>query len=374
MKILLIVTGLGMGGAERQVCDLADQFTAKGHKVLLISMTGETVNRPLSAKIDVAELNMAKTPLGFIKAYWQTRQLIKQFKPDVVHSHMVHANLFARLLRLRTCIKKLICTAHNTSEGGCGRVLAYRITDKLCDLSTNVSQEAVDAFIAQGAVPAQRIVAMPNGIDTELFTFNPVSRTILRSQLRLSDSTPLILAVGRLNVQKDYPNLLTAFSTLPSELSGVQLAIIGTGEEQTKIETLASQLGLTHRLHFLGLQRNVHEWMSAADLFVLSSAWEGFGLVVAEAMACERVVVATDCGGVKEVLGECGILVPAENSPALAKGLQQGLALSADAAKAQGAAAHARIMAHYSLSAQADKWLGLYQGENWSDNKSKCSL
>ncbi|MFQ2612966.1 glycosyltransferase [Aeromonas caviae] len=361
-KITLIITGLGMGGAERQVCDLADQFSAKGHEVLLIAMTGEALNRPQSTNIiEVAELNMTKTPLGFIKAYWQARRLINQFKPDVVHSHMVHANLFARLLRLSTRIPKLICTAHNTNEGGRGRMLAYRVTDALCDLSTNVSQEAVDAFIAQGAVPATRMVAMPNGIDTVRFTFNPACRASLRRQLKLEDDTPLILAVGRFNIQKDYPNLLNAFDQLPRVLSHVQLAIIGIGEEQTKIEALAAQLGLAQRVHFLGLQRNVHEWISAADLFVLSSAWEGFGLVVAEAMACERVVVATDCGGVKEVVGDCGMLVPPKNSAALAEALAEALALPSEQGLAQGRLARQRIVLHYSLTAQAEQWLQLYQ-------------
>ncbi|POV85657.1 glycosyl transferase [Aeromonas sp. ASNIH8] len=360
MKLMLIITGLGMGGAERQVCDLADQFTAKGHKVLLISMTGEAVNRPLSSKIDVSELNMAKTPIGFIKAYWQARQLIKQFKPDVVHSHMVHANLFSRLLRLSVRIPKLICTAHNTSEGGRGRMLAYRITDKLCDISTNVSQEAVDAFVSLGAVPTERMLAMHNGIDTSRFTYNHDSREALRAQLKLAADSLLILSVGRFNVQKDYPNLLSAFSQLPGELSRTQLAIIGTGEEQAKIEAMATKLGLLPRVHFLGLQHDVHKWMSAADVFVLSSAWEGFGLVVAEAMACERVVVATDCGGVKEVLGECGILVPAKNSIALSQGLLQGLSLSHAAAKAQGKLARERVIQNYSLEAATNRWLELY--------------
>lgn len=361
MKIALIITGLGMGGAERQVCDLADQFASKDQHILLISMTGETVNRPQSNNlIEVAELDMTKTPLGFIKAYWQARRLINQFKPDVVHSHMVHANLFARLLRLSTRIPKLICTAHNTNEGGRGRMLAYRVTDALCDLSTNVSQEAVDAFIAQGAVPATRMVAMSNGIDTVRFTFNPACRASLRHQLKLEDDTPFILAVGRFNIQKDYPNLLNAFNQLSSEFSHAHLAIIGTGEEQANIEELAAQLGLIPRVHFLGLQRNVHEWMSAADLFVLSSAWEGFGLVVAEAMACERVVVATDCGGVKEVLGDSGILVPAKDSPALAKGLEKGLKLSSSIAQNNGKKSRQRVIEYYSLSSQAEKWLKLY--------------
>ncbi|MCJ7978199.1 glycosyltransferase [Aeromonas veronii] len=350
-----------MGGAERQVCDLADQFSAKGHEVLLIAMTGEALNRPQSTKIEVVELGMAKTPIGFIKAYWKTRRLIKQFKPDVVHSHMVHANLFARLLRLTTRMKKLICTAHNTCEGGRGRMLAYRVTDALCDLSTNVSQEAVDAFIVQGAVPATRMLAMPNGIDTVRFTFNPASRTSLRAQLQLTDDTPLILAVGRFNIQKDYPNLLTAFSQLPSDLSHTQLAIIGTGEEQANIEALAVQLGLTDRIHFLGLQRNVHEWMNAAEVYVMSSAWEGMPLVLLEAMASERVVVATDCGGVKEVVGDCGILVPPKNSKALADALTQALVLTPEQAQVRGGLARQRIVERYSLSVQAERWLAFYQ-------------
>lgn len=360
MKLMFVITGLGMGGAERQVCDLADQFAAKGHEVLLISMTGETVNRPQSAKIEIVELSMAKTPLGFIKAYRQVRRLINQFRPDVVHSHMVHANLFARLLRLSTPINKLICTAHSSNEGGRRRMLAYRITDALCDLSTNVSQEAVDVSVKRGAAPTSRIIAMPNGIDTVRFTFNSASRTRLREQLQLADNTPLILAVGRFTEAKDYPNLLTAFSQLSSNLNHAQLAIIGTGEEQTKIEALAKQLGLTQRIHFLGLQRNVHEWMSTADVYVMSSAWEGMPLVLLEAMACERVVVATDCGGVKEVLGECGILVPAKNSAALAQGLQQGLAFSPEVAKERGQLARARVVQKYSLEAVTDKWLQLY--------------
>lgn len=352
-----------MGGAERQVCDLADQFADKGDQVLIISMTGETVNRPLSSKVDVAELNMAKTPMGFIKAYWQSRRLIKQFKPDVVHSHMVHANIFTRLLRISTHMRKLICTAHSSNEGGRARMLAYRLTDGLCDLSTNVSQEAVDAAVKRGAVLASRTIAMPNGIDSVRFTFNSASRASLRAQLQLVDNTPLILAVGRLTEAKDYPNLLTAFRKLPQDVNPAQLVIIGTGEEQAKIEALVVRLGLTARVHFLGLQRNIHEWMSAADLFVLSSAWEGFGLVVAEAMACQRVVVATDCGGVKEVVGDAGFLVPPKDSEKLASAMSDALALSLDTRTHLGSLARKRVEDNYSLSSVCERWLRIYSGD-----------
>ncbi|WP_253265722.1 glycosyltransferase [Aeromonas media] len=360
-KITLIITGLGMGGAERQVCDLADQFADKGHHVLLISMNGETVNRPQFTNIQLVEINMTKTPQGFIKAYWQVRRLIEQFKPDVVHSHMVHANLFARLLRLTVSMPKLICTAHSTNEGGLARVLAYRLTDRICNISTNVSQEAVDAFVAQGAVVPGRMLAMHNGIDTERFIFNASDRARLRDELNISEQIPLLLAVGRLNKQKDYPSLLTAFQQLIAAGSHAQLAIIGTGEEQAMLIAMVADLGLSERVHFLGLCRNVHEWMSAADVFVLSSALEGFGLVVAEAMACERNVVATDCGGVKEVVGDCGMLVPPKNSVALAEALAEALALPSEQGLAKGRLARQRIVERYSLTAQAEQWLQLYQ-------------
>lgn len=361
MKIALIITCLGMGGAQRQVSDLADEFIKMGHQVLLISLNDDVLVKPKSNKVELATLKMLKTPMGFIKAYRQAQRLIKHFNPDVVHSHMVHANLFTRLLRLSTNIPKLICTAHSSYEGGGSRMLAYRVTDRLCDLSTNVSQEAVDISVKRGAVQASRIIAMPNGIDNALFTFNPSSRASLRKQLQLADNMSLVLAVGRFTEAKDYPNLLKAFSLLPNELRHVHLAIIGIGEEQANIEKLAEQLNLTPRVHFLGLQRNVHEWMSAADLFVLSSAWEGFGLVVAEAMACERVVVATDCGGVKEVLGECGFLVPPKNSDTLAGALTNALALNINDSHQLGMKAKKHIQEKYSLSVIAKEWLELYQ-------------
>lgn len=360
MRILLIITGLGMGGAERQVCDLADQYVLKGHKVLLISLAADILNRPKYPEVELVTLNMSKTFFGFTKAYWQARSLVKQFKPDVVHSHMVHANLFSRLLRLSTSIKKLICTAHSSNEGGRARMLLYRLTDGLCDLSTNVSQEAVDIFVKRGAATENRIIAMHNGIDTNVFVFNSITRADLRDELKLSDDTPLILAVGRLTTAKDYPNLLNSFYHLSDALDNAQLAIIGTGEDENQIRELAVHLGLSSRVHFLGVQRNVYEWMSAADLFVLSSAWEGFGLVVAEAMSCERLVVATDCGGVKEVVGDAGFLVEPGNSLCLAAAIEDAFNLPLQQKVLLGLNARKRVIDKYSLSGIVNKWVDIY--------------
>ncbi|MCD1234566.1 glycosyltransferase [Vibrio cholerae] len=361
MKIVFLTTGLGMGGAETQVCSLIDQLAARGHNILLLSLTGESVNKPKHPSVKLLELNMRKNPLGFVKAYWQAVSILRQFQPDVIHSHMVHANIFARLLRMVAPIPRLVCTAHSNNEGGKARMLAYRLTDRWCDLTTNVSQDAVEAFIAQNAAKPERIVALHNGINLSKFTFNSVARERCRSELGLNANQALLLSVGRLTEAKDYPNLLHAFAQLVKSQPSIRLAIIGQGELATQIEQMIEQLELASHVHLLGLRFDVADWMSAADCFVLSSAWEGFGLVVAEAMACERPVVATDCGGVREVVGDYGYLVPPRNSEKLAEALEQAIALSPQERVTLGNNARNYIESHYSLSAITEQWLKYYQ-------------
>ncbi|ENM5768234.1 glycosyltransferase [Vibrio mimicus] len=361
MKICIIITGLGMGGAETQVCSLIDQLAARGHTILLLSLTGESVNKPKHSAVKLVELKMRKTPFGFVKAYWQAINILRQFQADVVHSHMVHANIFARLVRFVAPIPRLVCTAHSNNEGGKARMLAYRLTDSWCDLTTNVSQEAVEAFITQKATKPGRIVALYNGIDLAKFVFNPVARDRCRAELGLNTNQTLLLSVGRLTEAKDYPNLLRAFARLVKSQPSIRLAIIGQGELATQIEQMVEQLELKSHVHLLGLRFDVADWMSAADCFVLSSAWEGFGLVVAEAMACERPVVATDCGGVAEVVGDYGYLVPPRDSEKLAEAFEQAMALSSQERATLGNNARNYIESRYSLSAITEQWLKYYQ-------------
>nr|BCN22302.1 putative glycosyltransferase [Vibrio mimicus] len=362
MKILFLVTGLGMGGAETQVCSLIDQLAARGHAILLLSLTGESVNKPKYLSVKLVELNMRKTPLGFVKAYWQAVSILRQFQPDIVHSHMVHANILARLLRVIAPIPRLVCTAHSNNEGGKARVLAYRLTDRWCDLTTNVSQDAVEAFITQKAVKPGRIMAQHNGIDLAKFVFNPVARDRCRAELGLNTKQTLLLAVGRLTEAKDYPNLLRAFAQLVKRQPNVKLAIVGKGELSTSVEALIEQLELKPYVALLGLRFDVVDWMSAADIYVMSSAWEGMPIVLLEAMATERVVIATDCGGVREVVGDYGYLVPPRSSEKLAEAIEQAMALSQQERETLGNNARNYIENRYSLSVVADKWLEIYQG------------
>lgn len=362
MNIALLITGLGMGGAERQVVDLADRFAAFNHTILIIYLTGEAVVLPSNPSIRVISMGMTKTPWSFLITYRRIRSLLQSFKPDVLHSHMVHANIMARLLRLFTKIPRLICTAHNTNEGGVLRMLAYRVTDSLCDLSTNVSQEAVDSFIAKKAVPYNKIITMYNGIDMNRFQFNSIARKALRNAGNIGENDTLLLCVGRLNEQKDYFNMLRAFALCAHEKEGIYLWIAGIGEMKSILIQTAEDLGISEKVSFLGLRHDIPELMSACDLFCLSSAYEGFGLVVAEAMACERLVVATDCGGVKEVIGENGILVSPRNDKDLSQGIHNAfLRIEKSFYQGEGMKCRDRISKNFSLETITEKWLDLYK-------------
>lgn len=355
----MIITGLSMGGAETVVTSLADALAARGHEVLIAYLTGVAIVLPTNAHIKVVCLGMA-SKIDAVSAFFRLRRLTLEFEPDVVHSHMVHANILMRLVRLVTPVERLISTAHSSNEGGWLRMLAYRMTDELADLSTNVSKDAVASFIKAKSSKPDRMIAVHNGIDTDVFVFNANMRTQVRQALLIDEDCQLILAVGRLHEAKDYPNLFYALAQLPTDNVTYQLCIAGDGLIMGNLVSLATQLGLLDRVRFLGTRRDVAELMSAADVFVLPSAWEGFGLVVAEAMACERVVVATDCGGVREIMGLTGYLVNPEDPKALAQALKTAFQLSVSQRAALGRAARQRVLGNYSIGTAVEKWLQIY--------------
>ena len=360
MRILYLITGLGVGGAEKVVTALADEMDARGHTVMVVYLTGPAIVKPDNRRIVIESLEL-ESAKDLISSFVALIKLVREFKPDVVHSHMIHANILARLARPFCRVRRLVCTAHNSNEGGRARMVAYRLTNSLADVSTNVSAEAVKSFEDLGAVRPGEMQVVHNGICTDTYQYSEQDRKALRREFSIDAGQTLILAVGRLFEQKDYPTLLRALAYEPDALGDYHLVVAGDGPMRQQLTDLVQSLNLEGRVTFAGVRSDINRLMSAADIFVLSSAWEGFGLVVAEAMACERVVVATNCGGVSEVLGDCGYLVPAKSSEKLSAALKKVCALNEPDRGSIGKQARQRIIDHYSLAASADKWEALYQ-------------
>ncbi len=358
MKILYVITGLGVGGAERVVTTVADCMVDAGHSVKIVYLVGNADVTPNSKDIDVIKLNLESFSRLFIAAK-RLRNIILKYQPDVVHSHMFHSNILCRMVNSITPINKLICTVHNSNEGGQVRMLAYKLTNFLSDINTNVSEEATESLVAKKAFKKSQISTVYNGIDTDYFKFDQVERDLLRNQFNITKDTKVLISIGSLSEQKDYPNLFKAIQKLANQ-QDYRFFIVGEGSLKDELHSLVESMGLKESITFLGIRRDIPSLLSMADIFVLPSAWEGFGLVVAEAMSCERIVVATDCGGVSEVVGAEGFLVDPSNSSLLAKTINKALSLNIEESHNIGINARKRITNIYSLDASVKAYLELY--------------
>ena len=352
MKILYVITGLGVGGAEKVVCDLADQMILKGHDVKIVYLTGSVLVKPISPRIELLPLHLNSASNVF-SASRKYKKIIRDFSPDVIHSHMIHANIFARLNHLSFKYIRLICTAHNSNEGGRVRMLAYKLTNFLSNLNTNVSQEASESLISKGAFNKNNLITVYNGIDLNKFNFFNKDK---------SSNELSFLSVGRFNKQKDYPNLFQAISILKNTINKeVKFYIAGDGELRPQLEQLIVDLGISDYVVLLGKRSDIPTLLNKADYFVLSSRHEGLPTVVIEAMACHTFVIATDCGGSAEIMGNTGILVPPQNSEALAQALKEAVGRTPLEIQENNFKARQRVEELFSLEKSVQNWLKLYE-------------
>lgn len=352
MKILYLITGLGLGGAENVVANLADQMVARGHEVKIAYLTGNISVRPKTSDIEIIYLGLESSK-NLFSASRKYQKLIKKYQPDVVHAHMVHANIFARINRLFSKIPKLICTAHSSNEGGKLRMLAYRFTNWLSDFNTNVSKEATLSLINKGAFSVKNITTIYNGIELKNFS-NKNSKS-------KSNNTIQFLSVGRLEKPKDYPNLLKAIKLVSQQYSNIHFNIAGKGHLRSTLEKLIDELNITSYITLLGSRDDIPDLMQSSDFFILSSAHEGLPTVLLEAQASELFVIATDCGGSKEIMNDTGILVPPQNSEALAQAIITAIEMPKEAIEENNKKALKHVQDNFDLNKIVDLWETIYE-------------
>jgi len=361
-SLLFLTTGLAYGGAETQVVRLATRLKLRGWEVSVVSL--------MPPKAYVEDLEAAGIPvfsLGIRRKLPDPRpvlrlaRIIRKWQPDVVHSHMVHANLLARIVRPLAPFPILVCTAHSIDEGGRLREVLYRLTDLFCDLTTQVSQAGLERYVHVGAVPRHKIRYIPNGVDTERFKPNLEDRLKVRKELGVDGF--VWLAVGRFDPQKDYPNMVQAFARVVHKHSNAILLIVGDGPLRETMENMARELGAEKYVKFLGIRRDIPQLMNAADAYVMSSSWEGMPNVLLEASATGLPIVATDVGGNREVVldGITGFLVPPRNPEALAEAMLRMMDLPEEKRREMGKAARKHVEDNFSLNRVVDMWEALYK-------------
>lgn len=334
VKVLFFTASLGQGGAEMHLLRVINALDRQGFAPsVAVAQPGGSYEAALAADVTLHGLNPAgvrSSTVRMVRAIRPLRRLIQTHQPDIVCAALDHANLAAILAcwGLPQRPKLLLCV-QNSPFGKYGRrwhpldrLMLFLIAhlypqgDRIIALSQGVAAE-VRSLVSATAVPID--VIHNAGVDEAVLS-GAVQGFWTRDR---SDPTPLIVACGRLHPQKGYPYLLAAIAKVRQTLP-VHLWILGDGPLRANLEHQIQTLGLADCVRLLGFQTNPYQYMAAADVFVLSSLYEGFGNVIVEAMACGAPVVATDCPhGPAEILehGKNGLLALPADADALARQL-----------------------------------------------------
>ncbi len=369
-RILLLSTNLGIGGgAEEQVQQLGLNLKTRDWTVGIVSMLPPST-LPLElheSGVNIGTLRM-KRGVPDPRSVLQLARIVRSFRPDVLHSHMTHANLLARVVRPLTGVRALVCTLHGSKmhsvKGGSTRFreLAHRFTDRWADVTTTICHAAADACIQDGAAPEGKVMVLPNGVDTARYRPRPEVRERMRRALDVEDKF-VWLAVGRFELPKNYALMIRAFSfALQSSRREMVLLICGAGSLQPQAEALVRSLGLEPFVRFLGIRRDIPDVMNAADAYVLSSDTEGLPMVLLQASASGLPIVATAVGGNAEVVqhNRTGFLVPRGDTMALAAAIECVTLLNVFDRARLGGAGRQFTHDNFGIAHIVDLWEQLY--------------
>lgn len=299
MKLGIIITGLGTGGAENHLLKILPRLDLD---LFIVSLTNEDdIGKVLKKKgIKVYYLGLRKDLLNILTVISRFRKVIKDERPDVLNSYLIHANLFTRIFGRIFGVKKIICSVRNKHIDKPFLMFLDRITSGLVDLYLPNS-EAVANFMISKGFSQEKIKVIPNGIDFDNFPYISASeKEKLKKGLGVLGKK-VIGTVGSLKPKKDQATLIKAFAKLDESFA---LLIVGEGELRGKLEKLAGDLGVASRVRFLGRRNDAKELMQVMDIFVLPSLHEGMSNALLEAMAAGCKVVVSDIEENVEVAGK----------------------------------------------------------------------
>jgi glycosyltransferase involved in cell wall biosynthesis len=353
-----VITGLGTGGAETMLANLAICERASGNPPLVISLLsgGGTRERLIAAGVEVHQLGM-RSDWRIAVGLWRLIRLIRARRPDVLQSWMYHADL-ASLVALWLSGRRgrtrlywgIRCSDMDWSRY---RWLS-RLVMRLCALlssfpdAVTVNSEAGRDWHARLGYRPRRFVLVDNGLDPARFTPDAAPRTVVRAELGLDADAVVVGAVARVDPMKDYPTLLGALG----RVDGIVCVAVGRGTER---------LPPVPGLRGIGERGDVPRLLGAFDVFVSSSSFgEGFSNSILEAMAAGLPVVATDVGDARRIVGDAGIIVPPRDPAALAAAIR-ALAGDAERRRELGQRGRARVEAQFTLARAVSSFEALHR-------------
>jgi len=344
MRVVHVHRMRGIGGSERHLLTLLPALAERGLDIRFVGLDDPAWDpSDFYSALTVPALRIP-SPRDVDPVL--LARLVRGVRADVVHTHLVHADLYGGLAaRVRGA--RLVSTKHNDDPF---RVGAFRFVERslahLADRIVTIT-DALRAFtVERVGVPERKVQTIHYGLDEPPPPWGTNPPDDVPAEARL------LLAVSRLTVQKGIDTAVRALAELPDD---TVLVVLGEGPERGALERLAAELGVDRRLFLLGRVPDVGAWLRRADVFVHPARWEGFGLAVLEAMLAGLPVVASNVSSLPELVadGRTGLLVPADDAVALA-------AAVLSARPELGAAGRERARQEFSVARMADRTAGLY--------------
>ena len=296
MKVLHLITGLGVGGAELQLRSIL-QHTRHDSEVLTLYNPGPVADMIRSDGVRVRDLGMTRNTQ--LSALLKLRRLIRDGGYDVVHAHLYRSQIYGRPAAWLAGTPVVVSTEHSIGETHLERrrmtsgVRALYLASERMSGGTIAVSRTVRDRLENWGVRADRISVIPNGVDLDRVAFDKQARDEVRAEFGLGSDDYVLGVLGRLDPNKQFDLVIDAAAPLLD--SETKLLIVGQGEERAHLEQVARDHGVADRVVFAGERHDVAAMLSAIDLFVASSKQETFGLSVLEALANGAPVLNTTC-------------------------------------------------------------------------------
>ncbi|MCS6836668.1 MAG: glycosyltransferase [Anaerolineae bacterium] len=367
MRIVHLIKATQIGGAERHLLWLLPALRRADVDARLLVLI--EAGKPMDDLARLAEAEgIPMERLGIARGFDLTltsrlRDRLRLIQPDLLHTHLIHADLYGRLAALRTPI---VITRHN--DDAFRHKPALRLLNRWLWAGAKrgivISQHLRRFAVQVEGAPADKLHVIPYGIRHTPLTQAQIDqrRRALRQELKLDDEALLVGMVGRLTAQKGFGDGLQAFALLARDFPQAHAVIVGDGELYQDLLRQSRGLGLALRAHFLGWRANASELMAAFDVFLMPSRWEGFGLVLLEAMAARLPIVATRSGAIPEVVIDQynGLLVEPSDHEGMAHALSVLLA-DRSLRLHMGLVGEDRLETGFSLEAMTQATLAVYR-------------
>lgn len=316
IKLLYVITSVGLGGAEKLLLSYVKNLNKNKYSLYVCCLR----EKPDDLFLDISKystvynlkINNRFNPIIIFALI----KLIREIKPDIIHTHLFQARVYTAVAKLFYKHSVIITQKHNNVNLIKHNVfilfelLSLLIYNKVIAISESVK----NSLIRYEFVPSRKIFVLPNCIDFLRFHNSGFRESLLNKQ------EIIIGTVGRIERQKGIKYLLLAMNPILSKYPNTKLEIIGDGSLLNEMKNLSINLNISNSVFFFGKFVDVIPFYRRMDVFVLSSVYEGFGIVLLEAMASGVPIVATNVDGIKEVVTNMnsGILVPPKNPEAIA--------------------------------------------------------